>query len=70
MPFPQNLQTAREVEEVVRNAGAEPATIAILDGRACVGTHKQHRRLTQRTNLASALDVLKQLGFDRGAAGR
>jgi pseudouridylate synthase len=32
MPFPQNLAMAREVEEVVRGAGAVPATIAIVDG--------------------------------------
>ena len=32
MPFPQNLEMAREVERVVRKAGAIPATIAIVDG--------------------------------------
>jgi len=32
MPYPQNLEMAREVEEVVRRAGAVPATIAIVDG--------------------------------------
>lgn len=37
MPYPQNLAMAREVEDVVRSAGAVPATIAIMDGRLCVG---------------------------------
>lgn len=37
MPFPQNLETAREVEEEVRGAGAVPATIAIIDGRLKAG---------------------------------
>lgn len=37
MPFPQNLATARAVEAVVREHGAVPATIAVLDGRPCVG---------------------------------
>jgi pseudouridine-5'-phosphate glycosidase/sugar/nucleoside kinase (ribokinase family) len=37
MPYPANIQTAREVEEVVRNSGAVPATIAILDGVCCIG---------------------------------
>lgn len=37
MPFPQNLETARAVEEVVRSHGAVPATIAILDGVPHVG---------------------------------
>lgn len=32
MPYPQNLEMAREVEEVVRKNGAVPATIAIVDG--------------------------------------
>lgn len=32
MPYPQNLEMAREVERVVRQAGAVPATIAIVDG--------------------------------------
>lgn len=37
MPWPQNLETARRVEAVVREAGAIPATIAVLDGRLKVG---------------------------------
>ncbi len=37
MPFPRNVQTALEVEEVIREGGAIPATIAILDGKLCVG---------------------------------
>jgi pseudouridine-5'-phosphate glycosidase len=37
MPFPQNLETARAVESLVRAGGAVPATIAILDGRIAVG---------------------------------
>jgi pseudouridine-5'-phosphate glycosidase len=37
MPYPQNVQTAREVEQVIRDAGAVPATIAVIDGRICIG---------------------------------
>ena len=37
MPFPQNLETARAVEAVVRAGGAVPATIAVFDGRIVVG---------------------------------
>ncbi|CAI0541823.1 unnamed protein product [Linum tenue] len=37
MPYPQNLDTAKQVEEIVRKNGAVPATIAILDGVPCVG---------------------------------
>ncbi len=37
MPWPQNLETARAVEAAVRSAGAEPATIAIVEGVPRVG---------------------------------
>ena len=37
MPWPQNVETALGVEQIVRNAGAIPATIAILEGKLCVG---------------------------------
>jgi pseudouridine-5'-phosphate glycosidase len=37
MPWPHNLETARAVEAVVRAEGAEPATIALLDGRIRIG---------------------------------
>lgn len=41
MPYPQNVETALEVENVVRQVGATPATIACIDGRLKVGlTHK------------------------------
>ena len=32
MPWPQNVETARRVEAAVRDEGAEPATIAVVDG--------------------------------------
>ena len=37
LPRPQNLATARRLEEIVREAGAVPATIAILQGQLRVG---------------------------------
>jgi pseudouridine-5'-phosphate glycosidase len=37
MPFPQNLEMARNVEAKVRSAGATPATIAIMGGKFRVG---------------------------------
>jgi pseudouridine-5'-phosphate glycosidase len=37
MPFPQNVETARRVEDTVRDVGAVPATIAIVGGRIRVG---------------------------------
>lgn len=37
LPRPQNLQLARALEQVVREQGAVPATVAILDGKVRVG---------------------------------
>lgn len=37
MPFPQNLETARLVEQDVRDNGAVPATIAVFDGFIHIG---------------------------------
>jgi len=37
MPYPQNVTTAREVEAIIREHGAIPATIAVLDGRPRIG---------------------------------
>jgi pseudouridine-5'-phosphate glycosidase len=37
LPRPQNLETALRLQEVVREAGAVPATIAIIDGKLTVG---------------------------------
>ena len=37
LPRPANLETALRIEETVRRAGAVPATIAVVDGRVCVG---------------------------------
>ncbi|MCX4535783.1 pseudouridine-5'-phosphate glycosidase [Streptomyces sp. NBC_01669] len=40
LPRPRNLRVAEELEELVRSAGAVPATIAVLNGRAHVGLDK------------------------------
>ena len=37
MPYPENLATARMVEQDVRDIGAVPATIAVLNGRLHIG---------------------------------
>lgn len=37
MPYPQNIETARQVEDLIRKHGATPATIALLDGRIHIG---------------------------------
>ncbi|MFD4726593.1 pseudouridine-5'-phosphate glycosidase [Streptomyces seoulensis] len=40
LPRPRNLQVALELEDVVRRAGAVPATIAVLDGQPHIGLDK------------------------------
>lgn len=37
MPYPENIKTAREVEKIVRDNGAVPATIGIINGRIKIG---------------------------------
>lgn len=54
MPYPQNVQTAREVEQIIRDAGAVPATIAIIDGKICVGLNDEQLEL-----LGASPDALK-----------
>ena len=42
MPYPQNVETALNVEKIIRDNGAVPATIAIIKGRITVGcTHEE-----------------------------
>ena len=42
LPRPQNIATAARLEQIVRDAGSTPATVAVLDGELCVGlTTKQ-----------------------------
>ncbi|MCK8060532.1 MULTISPECIES: pseudouridine-5'-phosphate glycosidase [unclassified Fusibacter] len=58
MPYPQNVQMANKVEQIIRDGGAVPATIAILDGRMKVGltpddlellaTHKDVKKVSRR----------------------
>ncbi|PIE06977.1 MAG: pseudouridine-5-phosphate glycosidase [Rhodobacterales bacterium] len=53
MPWPQNVETARAVEQVVRDTGATPATIAVLEGRLHVGlTGAELDRLGQADGVA------------------
>ncbi|WP_273034858.1 pseudouridine-5'-phosphate glycosidase [Massilia timonae] len=54
MPYPQNVHTAREVEQVIRDAGAVPATIAIIGGKICVGLSED-----QLETLGSSPDAIK-----------
>ncbi|MFF4800829.1 pseudouridine-5'-phosphate glycosidase [Streptomyces sp. NPDC001351] len=54
MPYPQNVQMAVEVEQIIRDGGAVPATIAVLNGRPHIGLTQADLEL-----LATAPDVTK-----------
>ncbi len=55
MPYPQNVETALEVEELIRQNGAVPATIAILDGKIKIGLSKEEiEYLAQADNVIKA----------------
>ena len=53
MPYPQNIEVAAQVEQDIRDAGATPATIAVLDGQLHVGLEA---------------DQLKMLGQAKGVS--
>ncbi|TWI36751.1 pseudouridine-5'-phosphate glycosidase [Paracoccus sulfuroxidans] len=57
MPYPQNLQVAREVENTVRAAGAVPATIAIMAGRIHVGLDDATLETLARTPQAEVMKL-------------
>lgn len=62
MPFPQNLEMARKVEDVIRENGAVPATIAVLKGEIHVGLGD-----TQLEQLAQTTDAVKTSSRDLAA---
>jgi len=54
LPRPTNLETARKLETVVSEAGATPATIAIIDGQPHIGLNDEQLEL-----LATSRDIKK-----------
>lgn len=63
LPWPTNLETAQAAEAAVREVGAIPATIAVIDGRPTVGLSP-----TQLERLAQARGIMKASRRDLGAA--
>lgn len=55
MPYPANVETALAVEQIIRDAGAEPRTLGILDGEIVVGmTPDQIEQLATRHDVWKA----------------
>src|SRR5215213_1117436 len=63
LPRPQNLETARRLEQAVRERGAVPATVAVIKGRLCVGLDEG-----QLERLAEGVGVRKVSRRDLAAA--
>ncbi|MEK4230777.1 pseudouridine-5'-phosphate glycosidase [Solibacillus sp. FSL H8-0538] len=60
MPYPQNVRTAREVEQIIRDNGAVPATIALIDGQIKIGLSDEELEMfgnTQGVAKASRRDM-------------
>ena len=71
LPRPSNLEVAREVEAIVREEGATPATIAIIDGQIHIGLNDQGLvELANRDDItkASTRDLPIVLAQKRSAA--
>ena len=58
MPYPQNVETALNVEKIIRENGAVPATVAIIKGRLKAGLTKEE------------IDYLGKTGYDVTKASR
>lgn len=54
MPYPDNIKTAQELESIIRDNGAVPATIAIINGRIKIGISQDELEF-----LGQSKDVLK-----------
>ena len=71
LPRPTNLDVAREVEAIVREHGATPATIAVIDGSVHIGLNDEELVLiATRDNIlkASSRDLAIAVAFGKSAA--
>lgn len=63
LPYPENLETARECENIIRSEGAVPATIGIIDGKLKIGLDEKEleqfaiRKDIVKTNLSNIAPV-------------
>lgn len=70
MPWPQNLEVARRVEATIREAGATPATIAVMDGELRIGLEEdQLEQLAQARQVAKLSRADMAVCMARGGTG-
>src|SRR5437016_707002 len=63
LPRPRNLETAQRLEQIVREENVTPATIAVIDGKLCVGLDAH-----QIEFLANSVDIKKLSARDLAIA--
>ena len=63
MPYPKNVETALEVEKVVRENGAIPATIAIINGEIKVGLTKEEIEVIGKAGLSVTKTSRRDLAY-------
>lgn len=72
MPYPQNVETARTCERIIRENGAVPATCAILGGKLCVGLEAEQLtylgRAGHSVTKASRRDIARLVAQNKDGA--
>ena len=71
MPYPENVEFAHNVEKIVREQGAVPATLAIMDGKLKVGLSEDELMImckAENVAKASRRDVATYLATKQTAA--
>jgi pseudouridylate synthase len=70
MPYPRNVETAREAERIAREMGVVPATVAILDGKIRLGiTAEEVERLAREKGVLKVSRRDMAYALSRGLSG-
>ena len=64
MPYPENVETARNCEQIVRDHGAVPATIAILNGKLKVGLSAEELEMFGKKGLAISKTSRRDIAYN------
>lgn len=64
MPYPENVETARNCEQIVRDQGAVPATIAILNGKLKVGLSDEELEMFGKKGLAISKTSRRDIAYN------
>src|SRR5712691_5096676 len=57
LPQPQNLETAHRLEQIVKETGATPATIALVGGKVCVGLTEEQIKLIAESDCINKIST-------------